>query len=326
MGPDNISALLRRARGSGLRAVDLAPTRTFFFGRLRGVVAFLVTGFFWLIFFDDVFLALDFLTELDFLVEVFFAAVFLSAVFFDAFFFEVAFFEVDFLEIDFLATAFFFAGAFFFESDFLAAGLLTFFAVFFLAPVFFAVFFFEPDLEEDALLFVVFLLTFLRDAGFFRDAALLPAGFLRAADFFFDDFFATTFFLLTLRFLPTGFLEATDLDLAADFREAFAGLRVLLAVFFAGISYSCRSEKNAQLYIACRDMEGLITGYSRAANASDHIVLLRAEYSAPKRPFLWGFTADSLTLSFVGDNRFIAEIALHSRYSFWRWANTSKCD
>jgi hypothetical protein len=39
-------------------------------------------------------------------------------------------------------------------------------------------------------------------------------------------------------------------------------VRFLLADFFARISYSCRSEKNAQLYIAAADMEGFKTGFS----------------------------------------------------------------
>ena len=49
--------------------------------------------------------------------------------------------------------------------------------------------------------------------------------------------------------------------MAAFFREDLAALRFLLAVFFAGISTSCRFEKNAQLYIACTDMEARISRF-----------------------------------------------------------------
>lgn len=264
-------------------------------------------------FFEAAFFALDFL-ELAFFMLAVFALPFFALAFFAVFFFDAAFFDVTF-----------------FDEDFLAVALPDFLAVFFLEAGFFLPAFLDDDfLAEDFLaedfFFVAFFVTFLREAAFFFGAFLLLAGFLRAIVFFFDDFFAATFFLLTLDFLPAVFLLEPDFALAADFREAFTGLRFLLAVFFAGISYSCRSEKNAQLYIASSDMEGLIIGF-------EVVFQLWLPGTARSRifgPTGWRFppvsTCNPSRLSFTGDNRFIAEIALHYLESFWRWANTTKCD
>jgi hypothetical protein len=143
----------------------------------------------------------------------------------------VGFFATFFLRLGAFLAAFFLAAGFFFAVFFLAAFFLAagfFFAAFFLLAVFFA-------------------------AGFFREDA-----FLR------DDFFAATFFLVTLRFFAVVFFRADVLLLATFFREAFLALLFLLADFFAGILTSCRSEKNAQLYIACIDMEARISRFLSA--------------------------------------------------------------
>ena len=118
-----------------------------------------------------------------------------------------------------------------------------------------------PALFADFLLtfFVTFFLTDFFDADFSADF-LEVAGFFRAPAFFLDAFFAEDFFPLTLRFLPAAFL------LAVDFREAVVFLPVparfcfLLAAFFAGMFHSCRSEKNAELYIGCPNMEAYLNG------------------------------------------------------------------
>jgi hypothetical protein len=150
-------------------------------------------------------------------------------------------FRAAFLLLDFLPAVFFAEG---FAAVFLRAAafpapfdfLLTFFVAFFLTGV----------LEAD------FLVDFRTD--FFVDF-LDAAGFFRAAVFFFDAFLAEDFFALSLRFLPGAFL------LAADFRDAVVFLPLparfcfLLAAFFAGIFHSCRSEKNAELYIGYPNME-----------------------------------------------------------------------
>ena len=127
-----------------------------------------------------------------------------------------------------------------------------------------------PALFADFLLcfFVAFFLSDFFDADFFAAFfADLPdaAGFLRAADFFFDAFFFDTFFFdaffagdffaLTLRFLPAAFLLAVDFRDAVVFLPVPARFCFLLAAFFAGMFHSCRSEKNAELYIGCRNME-----------------------------------------------------------------------
>lgn len=127
-----------------------------------------------------------------------------------------------------------------------------------------------PALFADFLLcfFVAFFLSDFFDADFFAAFfADFPdvAGFLRAADFFFDAFFFDTFFFdaffvgdflaLTLRFLPAAFLLAVDFRDAVVFLPVPARFCFLLAAFFAGMFHSCRSEKNAELYIGCRNME-----------------------------------------------------------------------
>lgn len=122
--------------------------------------------------------------------------------------------------------------------------LLTFFEAFFLTD------FLEAD----------FFAAFLADL---RDAA----GFFRAVDFFFDVFFFETFFFdaffaLTLRFLPAVFLLAVDFRDAVVFLPVPARFCFLLAAFFAGMFHSCRSEKNAELYIGCPNMEAYLDGIS----------------------------------------------------------------
>jgi hypothetical protein len=107
--------------------------------------------------------------------------------------------------------------------------------------------------------FVAFFLTDFFDADFF---AAFFAGFFRAAGFFFDDFFVGAFFALTLRFLLAAFLLAVDFRDAVVFLPVPARFRFLLAAFFAGMFHSCRSEKNAELYIGCPNMEAYLNGIS----------------------------------------------------------------
>jgi hypothetical protein len=110
---------------------------------------------------------------------------------------------------------------------------------------------------------------FLRVADLLLDAACVRA--LVATVFFLADFFATVAFLrrvvflgdffcddaflLTLDFFPADFFRDDDLRDAAFCREATALARFLLAAFLAAIVDSCRSKKNAELYIDCADME-----------------------------------------------------------------------
>jgi hypothetical protein len=131
--------------------------------------------------------------------------------------------EADF----FLPETFFFAGVFavfFLGVDFLVA---------FLGEDFFA------DLLAEAF-FVLFFLLGFRAADFFR-----------AAGFFFDALLAEVraLLLLTLRFFPEAFLPAAALRAEPFGRLTTARFRFLLAAFLAGMVCSCRSEKNAELYI-----------------------------------------------------------------------------
>lgn len=123
---------------------------------------------------------------------------------------------------------------------------------------------------------VVFLVEFLT-ADFLLLFFLLgfrAAAFFRAAGFFFDTFLAEdlaadfALLLLTLRFFPEAFL------LAPGLREELLGLLVparfgfLLAAFLAGMGRSCGSEKNAELYIGCLDMEALNIRVPRLVTAA----------------------------------------------------------
>ncbi|MDX1516915.1 MAG: hypothetical protein R3288_08760 [Woeseiaceae bacterium] len=144
----------------------------------------------------------------------------------------------------------FFCAAAFFRVDFLLAGFLADFLAVFL-PAF---------LLRFLLLFLLaFLLAFLR-ADFLADfLAVFFADFLA---FFFADFFFATFLLraLVAFFLVTLRFEAAVLRFVAFFagalREArLAVFRFLLAVFFAGIVYSCGTEKRRGLYMAWAAVE-----------------------------------------------------------------------
>jgi hypothetical protein len=138
--------------------------------------------------------------------------------------------EADF----FLPETFFFAGAFaaFFPR-------LDFPGVDFLPD------FLDEDLFADFLAETFFVLFFL--PGF------RAADFFRAAGFFFDAFLAEDRVLLlvlfTLRFFPEAFLPAAALRAEPLRRLTTARFRFLLAAFLAGMVCSCRSEKNAELYI-----------------------------------------------------------------------------
>ncbi|MDH4073054.1 MAG: hypothetical protein OEV41_08120, partial [Gammaproteobacteria bacterium] len=140
-----------------------------------------------------------------------------------------------------------------------------------------------------------FLLTFFFEAAFFF-ATFFFETFFFAAGFLRDDaFFGDTFFLLTFRFDPWDVFRVTGLRPAAFFREAFAGARFLLAVFFAGIIFSCRSEKNAQLYIAVVHMEGAWDSYRPSGPIEPEAI----SGAAPDRPAI------------PRGNRFMPKIPLH---------------
>jgi len=145
-------------------------------------------------------------------------------------------------------AAFFVLTAFFLLTFFLAAGF--FFAAFLAAGFLAARFLLERLLAAD------FLASAFLFAIFFLLADFFAAGFFRAIAFFAD-----LFFFVTLGFFPAVFFLADGLRFTAFFREALAGLRFLLAVFFAGIFNSYRSEKNAQLYIAYWFMEARISRF-----------------------------------------------------------------
>ncbi|MEQ9562478.1 MAG: hypothetical protein RLN69_08160 [Woeseiaceae bacterium] len=146
---------------------------------------------------------------------------------------------------DFFATAGFLTAALLLLVDFLRPG--DFLATFFLLEGFF----FVAGFLLDAFLFAAFFLL----ATFF-----FPVGFLRAATFL-EDFFLDDFFLLTLDFFPDGFFLDDDLLDAAFLREAADVARFLVEAFLAAIFCSCRSEKNAGLYIDCRYMEARKQGF-----------------------------------------------------------------
>ena len=152
--------------------------------------------------------------------------------------------------------------------------LLAFF--FFLGAARFVVFF----LRDGAFFFVARFVDFFFRLAALREGFFLLAAFLRLV-FFLLDFLLDAFFLL-VAFLDTDFFfrEAGFLRLVflveAVLREAFLDaflreavvFRFLLAAFFAAISYSCRNEKRAGLYIACAYMEALysaVFGVARSA-------------------------------------------------------------
>jgi hypothetical protein len=143
--------------------------------------------------------------------------------------------EADF----FLPETFFFAGvvaAFFPELDFPGFDFPgADFLLDFLGEDFFA------DLPAEAF-FVLFFRPGFRAADFFPTAG-----------FFFDVFLAEDrvllLVLLTLRFFPEAFLPAAALRPEPLGRLTTARFRFLLAAFLAGMVCSCRSEKNAELYI-----------------------------------------------------------------------------
>lgn len=127
---------------------------------------------------------------------------------------------------------------------------------------------FLPDAFPAAALPVFFPVDGLRTADFFAPfllpdffaifflADLLAADLRRAAVFFFGAFLIEDFFLLlltllllTLRLFPDAFLLTPGLRETARALLAAARFRFLLAAFLAGMIDSCRSEKNAELYI-----------------------------------------------------------------------------
>jgi hypothetical protein len=153
-------------------------------------------------------------------------------------------FLIDFF-VDVLAAAGFLTADFFLLTDFLRLGV--FLAFFFLPEGFF----FAAGFLLGAFFFAAF---FLLAAFFF------PAGFFRAATFW-EDFFLDDFFLVTLAFFPDGFFLDGDLRDAAFLRGAADLARFLVEAFLAAILCSCRSEKNAGLYIDCSYMEARKQGF-----------------------------------------------------------------
>ena len=96
------------------------------------------------------------------------------------------------------------------------------------------------------------LVAFLREivflTGFFFETFFFEIFFL-AAGFFFDPALSpATFFLVTFCFTPAVFLVMTGFLLAAFFRGALAGLRFLLAVFFAGIFFAPAGPRKTRNY------------------------------------------------------------------------------
>ena len=149
------------------------------------------------------------------------------------------------------------AAAFFELAVFFAGFLVDFFL---LPAPFFADGLAAAFLRETAFADFVadFLLTlpadFVRPA-FFTVDFFFAAGFFRTAAFFVGAFFRDDVFVLNLRLFPEAFLPAVGLRDAAFFLPVPACFCFLLAAFFAGMFHSCRSEKNAELYIACTNME-----------------------------------------------------------------------
>jgi hypothetical protein len=165
-------------------------------------------------------------------------------------------------------------------ADFFADGLAAFLRAA-VVPV--------PVLVADFLLafFVAFFLTEFFAADFFVDffAVLLDAaGFLRAAVFFFDAFFVEDFFVLILCFLPAAFLLAVDFLDAVAFLPPPARLCFLLVAFFAGMFHSCRSEKNAELYIGCPNMEAQNAGVFPAQSCASTVPGAGWSGSGPRQP------------------------------------------
>jgi hypothetical protein len=221
------------------------------------------------------------------------AAIFLRLGAFLAAFFLLAGFFAAFLAAFFLAAGFFFATFFFFAAGFLTTRFLA--ARFLLARLLAADFF------ATAFLF----------ATFFLLAAFFAAGFFRATAFFFDDFFAATFLFDTLVFFPDDFFRVDGLRLAAFLREDLAGLRFLLAVFFAGILTSYRFEKNAQLYIAGQYMEARNSRFFHRQFSSPDRRLSEVVREPPDGPRSGIFSGSQRHLPFSRNNRFMPRITLH---------------
>jgi hypothetical protein len=192
-----------------------------------------------------------------------------------------------------------------------------------LAAFFFATGFFLAAFLEEAFLLGAFLRESFFLETFFLATFLFAAGFLRATVFFFfDDFFADAFFFVTMRFLPGGFFLVTGLRFAAFLREAFAGLRFVLAVFFAGISKSSGPRKTRNYTLLPSTWKGHKSVFFQSSIRDRK----RGRRSPLFRAAGQEIRAFEAILSFCGDNRFMPEIPLHYPDSHWRWANTTKCD
>jgi len=169
----------------------------------------------------------------------------------------------------------------------------------------------------------IFRLTF-----FFVDFLVdfLLAGFFRATAFFFGIFFADAFFLVTLDFLAVVFFLPTTFFLATFFREAFAGLRFLLAVFFAGII----------LLLPVSEKRGIIhwlpahgSSKSRLFSTLFATPVWQPEHNPHEAPESMADQRLRLfhrSMSFVCDNRFMSPITLHYPEFSRAWRNTIKCD
>jgi len=163
-----------------------------------------------------------------------------------------------------------------------------------------------------------FLVDFLVD--------FLPAGFFRAAAFFFGAFFAEAFFLVTLVFLAAAFFLPTTLRLTAFVREAFAGLRFLLAVFFAGIILLLPvREKRGIIHWFPAHGSGKSRLFSRLARSLDWLPG-NDPSGAPQTKADQRLRLFERGMSFVCDNRFMSSITLHYPEFSRAWPNSIKCD
>jgi hypothetical protein len=121
--------------------------------------------------------------------------------------------------------------------------------------------------------------------------------------------------LVTLAFFPDGFFLDGDLRDAAFLRGAADLARFLVEAFLAAIFCSCRSEKNAGLYIDCSYMEARKQGFFEQSPSAgnwagcdnrfaDHLGAFRRLKAATNCRTI-------STGALTGRNRFIERIPLH---------------
>lgn len=193
-----------------------------------------------------------------------------------------------FFLLTFSPAAGFFCAIIFFLTAFFTAGFLA--ARFLLARLLAA------DFLASAFLF----------ATFFLPADFFAAGFFRAIALFAD-----VFFFVTSGFFPAVFFLVDGLLFEAFLRDALAGLRLLLAVFFAGIFNSYRSEKNAQLYIAYWHMEARISRFFCRRVSVSYGRLSMAFLRLPDGPRSGTLSGSQRNFYAARDHRFMLRITLH---------------